>query len=518
MHNEPTFEQSVGQHLVTGLQGVSLDEQFIELVRNHKIGNVILFSRNIVDKYQLKALCADIHELIERETGFPPLITIDEEGGMVSRLGPDATHLPGAMAIGATADQGNAYTIGRISASELRALGIQCNLAPSLDVNSNRMNPVIGVRAYSDNPETVASFGTAMVRGLTDGNVLSVVKHFPGHGDTDVDSHTGLPVIGKSKEELLVCELVPFKAAIEAGVPAIMTSHILYPGIESEPVPATMSRTIVTDLLRAELSFDGLVFSDCLEMGAIKDHFGTSRAAVEAIRAGVDLVFVSHTYDLVAEAAAAVAESIRNGYIDYNEHAVSVGRIAEAKKRFDVPSEETLDTVGSEEHRTIAKAIMARSVCIGNMPTQTLPDIGDQPLFLGCRPFHTTLASNGESETTPFPEWMASQLGGKALVTPDDPTNEEIIALMEETRGATCIVIGTYNGHIRQGQLALANAMAGTGLPTIVCALRNPYDLVYLAENIFSFAVFEYSTLAFEAIRCILTQERSATGVLPIHW
>jgi beta-N-acetylhexosaminidase len=266
------------------------------------------------------------------------------------------------------------------------------------------------------------------------------------------------------------------------------------------------------------MAFDGLVFSDCLEKGAIKDHYGTSRAAVEAIRSGVDLVLISHTYSLVAEAATAIAESIRNGYIDSNEHAASVARITGTKNRFDSPSEESFDTVGSEEHRTIAKAIMARSVCIGNMPTESLPDLGDQPLFLGCRPFTTTLASNGESETPPFPDWMASQLGGKALVTPDDPTNEEIIALMEETRGATCIVIGTYNGHIRQGQLALANAMAGTGLPTIVCALRNPYDLVYLAENIHSFAVFEYTTLAFEAIRCVLTRERAATGVLPVHW
>lgn len=518
MHKDLTFEQSIGQHLVAGLHGTTLDDSFRNLVQTFKVGNVILFKRNIKNTRQLRRLCTDIRNLILEETGVEPLVTIDEEGGMVSRLHDQATHIPGAMAIGATGDQGNAFTAGRIVAEELRALGIQCNLSPVLDINSNRLNPVIGVRSFSDNPDNVAEFGTAMYRGLADGKVLSVAKHFPGHGDTAIDSHKGLPLIEKTKEELLECELVPFIAAIEAGIPAIMTSHILFPGIEESSVPATLSRAVVTDLLRNELGYKGLVFSDCLEMGAIVDHFGTVHSAVEAIKAGVDLILISHTHQLVEEAFKAIADSFSNSYLDWEEHERSIGRILSAKETYPLTDLPSTKDVGSEEHKNVAKAIMARAICVGNLPLEESPELGEHPLFMGCRPFHTTLASDGETVIEPFAEWMADHIGGRATITGEDPTKEDIIALMEETRGATSIVIGTYNGHMKKGQLALANAMAGTGLPTIVVSLRNPYDLLYLAENIHSFAAFEYTPLAFEAIRCVLTKERSATGVLPVHW
>lgn len=518
MHQDLTFEQSIGQHLVAGLQGTELDDSFRELIRTCNVGNVILFSRNIESTRQLRTLCTDIKNCIMEETSVEPFIMIDEEGGMVSRLHEGATHIPGAMALGATGDQGNAFTAGRIVAEELRAMGIQCNLAPVMDVNSNRMNPVIGVRAFSDKPDMVAEFGTAMARGLFEGKVMAVAKHFPGHGDTEIDSHTGLPTIDKSKEELLSSELIPFIAAINQDIGAIMTSHILYPALEEEPIAATMSRSIVTNLLRHELGHTGLVISDCLEIGAIKDQFGTVHAAVQAIRAGVDLLLISHTHSLVKETYQALVDSYGNSYLDWEEHEQSVKRILEAKATYPLTTLPPIDVVGSEEHQEVAKAIMARSICVGNLPSEELPDLGEHPLFMGCRPFHTTLASDRDTDQEPFPEWMADRMGGRSAITGDDPTKEEIIELMEETRGATSVIIGTYNGHMKQGQLALANAMAGTGLPTIVVALRNPYDLVFLAENIHSFAAFEYTPLAFEAIRCVLTKERSATGILPVHW
>jgi len=518
MRKDLTFEQSIGQHLVAGLTGTTLDDGFRDLVHTCKVGNVILHPRNIENRGQLTSLCKEIRQLIIAETGVPPIIAIDEEGGMVGALPEETTRLPGAMAIGATGDQGNAFTCGYMIAEELRAMGIQCDLAPVLDVNTNRLNRVIGVRSYSDDAKIVAEFGSAMARGLDSGKVIPVAKHFPGHGGTEIDSHIGLPTMDKTKEEMEECELVPFTTAIKNGIPAIMTGHILYPGLEEAPIPASMSRNIVTELLRNELGHQGLAITDCLEMGAITEQFGTVHAAVEAIRAGNDLLLISHTDQLVRETFDALAVSYGNSYLDWEEHEQSVARIIDIKERYGSDIEPSIEVVGSQAHREVAKAIMARAICIGNLPHEQLPELGTDPLHLGCEPFKTSEAMDRSLECEAFPLWMARHLGGKALVTSADPSKDEIIALMEEIGNATSIVMGTYNGHLNQGQLALANAMAGTGLPVVVVALRNPYDLVYLAENIHSFAAFEYSPLAFEAIRCILRGERSATGVLPIHW
>ncbi len=212
---------------------------------------------------------------------------------MVTRLTDDATNMPGAMAIAATGNPENAYTAGRITAAELQALGIDFDLAPVMDVNSNPQNPVIGVRSYADNPETVARFALRMMQGLLDGGVLCAAKHFPGHGDTSLDSHLSLPTVDKSLAALEAVELVPFKAAISAGIPAIMTSHILFPQLEKDTLPATMSRAIITGLLKESLGFKGLVISDCMEMAAIKQFYGTVEGTIAALVAGVDLVFIS---------------------------------------------------------------------------------------------------------------------------------------------------------------------------------------------------------------------------------
>jgi beta-N-acetylhexosaminidase len=518
MHHDLTFEQSIGQHVMIGLSGTEVDDAFVDLVRTYKIGNVLLHRRNCEHKEQVRSLCSDIRQLIEQETGREPLIAIAEEGGTVSVLSPDATHIPGAMAISATGDQGNAYTCGRIIAEELRALGIQCNFAPNLAVNSNRMNPVAGIQSYSDNPETVADFAGSTARGLSDGSVAAFCKFFPGHGDTITDEQTGLQVLDKMREELDACELLPFASAVANAIAGVIVGHILVPALETQPIVASLSGSIITELLRNEMGYDGIVCTDYLDSEPIQRQYGVAHAAVEALKAGVDLILLSENHDWVAEVVGAIAESHRNGYLSWEEHQRSQSRIATVKQRFSLRTTNPITVVGSEEHTGIARALMARAVCAGNLPLETLPELGDHPLFLGCIPDIPAQLSGGEAHAALFPHWMANHIGGRSLITPTDPTNEEIIGLMEETKGTSSIIIGTYNGYVQKGQLALANAMAGTGLITVVVALGDPYDLVYLAENIHSFATFEYSPLAFEAIRCILTHERSATGVLPIHW
>ena len=324
----------IGQRLVFGFKGTELPQEFTELVRKFKLGNVILFRYNVENTAQLSRLCAEIQELVRRETGHPAFITIDQEGGMVTRLPADAVNVPGSMAIAATGRVRDAYDCAGITARQLRGIGANFNLAPDLDVNSNSMNPVIGVRSFGDDAARVAELGAQAVRGYGEAGLLCCGKHFPGHGDTAVDSHLGLPCIDKSLAELEKTELVPFRAAIEAGIPAIMSSHILFPQIEPSGVPATMSRRIMHDILRGGLGFDGLVLSDCMVMDAIRLHYGTANGVVAAMKAGVDMVFVCSNPALQRESAEAAVAAAERGEIDLTETEESVCRILAAKERF----------------------------------------------------------------------------------------------------------------------------------------------------------------------------------------
>lgn len=285
---------AAGQRLMAGLPGTELDPGFVSLVRECKVGNVILFRRNVKSAAQLERLCTSLRRLIVAETGFEPFIAIDQEGGVVSRFSPDMAITPGAMALAAAGGDAP-YRAARITAQQLRAAGVNFDLAPVLDVNSNPLNPVIGVRSFGDVPEEAAERALGFMRGLLDGGIMACGKHFPGHGDTDTDSHIGLPKVDKSREELEKCELLPFRRAIEAGIPAIMTSHVLFPAIEPEKLPATMSRRILTGLLREEMGFCGVIISDCMEMDAVAKYYGTVHAATTALDAGADIVCISHT-------------------------------------------------------------------------------------------------------------------------------------------------------------------------------------------------------------------------------
>ena len=224
-----TLTQMLGQKLVFGFHGTSLTPEFKALIRKYKIGNVILFLRNVESADQLRRLCDEIRALILEETGYPPFIIIDQEGGMVSRLPKDAVNVPGAMALAATGNPENARLASEITIRQLKGLGANFNMAPVLDVNSNANNPVIGVRSFGDDPEAVAAFGCASLAPYRGSGVLCCAKHFPGHGDTAVDSHLGLPRVDKTEQELEALELIPFRRAIAQGVPAIMMSHVLFP-------------------------------------------------------------------------------------------------------------------------------------------------------------------------------------------------------------------------------------------------------------------------------------------------
>lgn len=508
------YRIKTGQHLVSGFEGHSLTEEIKQAVKTHKIGNIILFERNVSTKEQLKELCKDIKELVQNETGYEPFIFIDQEGGIVSRLHDDCTIVPSAMGISASGKKENAYTAGFITGTELNAMGVNFNLAPVLDINSNPDNPVIGVRSYGDDAKTVAAFGCEMARGLLDAGVFCCAKHFPGHGDTNVDSHLGLPKIEKSLDELREFELIPFIAASEMNIPAIMSSHILFPKIDKNGLPATMSYTIMTELLRNEIGFKGLTLSDCMQMQAISEHFGTVAGMLEALKAGVDVIFASHSAALNMQASDLFIKAIKEGDISLAQFEESTERILSCKQKLSSLPRRTMNEVGSEEHSRANEGLYRDSICL----LGELPDLGDNPCFISCKAFATTLASDPEKGDNYFAKDMQERFGrGDSVFISSDPDDEEIKSTVGKAKNHSCIVLGTYNSHVYSGQEKLLKALCGLNLPVIAVALRNPYDILNLPENAASIAAYAYNKHSANAVADALLKKYKPLGKIPIR-
>jgi beta-N-acetylhexosaminidase len=296
-----------------------------------------------------------------------------------------------------------------------------------------------------------------------------------------------------------------------------MTSHILFPKLEPDGLPATMSRRIITDLLKKELGFTGLTLSDCMMMNAIQGHFGTVNGCLMAAKAGVDLIFVSHSRELAGEAARAMLEAYENGRLDRDEMDASVQKILQLKHdmmlKMPVPD---LQIVGCSAHRDAVSRMMAEAVTEVNVPKTGRPELGASPLFLGCHPFRPTIASNPEDQGISFPRFMAERLGGAYLMTSIDPAREEIEAAVKASSGHSCLVTGTYNGHLKQGQIDLVRALYSTGVPIICAALRNPYDLTDLPPEVYTLAAYGYDDLSLNAVANVLSGKAKATGKLPV--
>jgi beta-N-acetylhexosaminidase len=287
------------------------------------LAGVVLFGRNVRDPEQLRALTASIR--VSPET----VVAIDEEGGDVTRLETArGSSVPGALALGEIDDPALTEAVAGTMADALREVGVTHDLAPVADVNTSSRNPVIGVRSFGSNPQLVARHVAASVTGLQAGGIAACVKHFPGHGGTEVDSHHGLPTIDATRDELTRVELVPFVAAFEAGALSLMTAHIVVPALDA--LPATLSRTILTGLLREELGFEGMVVTDALEMGAIAGTYGMGEAAVGALAAGADALCLGHDIDEshVALVRDAIVAAVREGRLTEDRLAEATGRVA----------------------------------------------------------------------------------------------------------------------------------------------------------------------------------------------
>ena len=397
----PSFRTWNGQPDVEGSENIpvtELNDALRTCIAQSHLGGIILFAENCPENEQTRQLAEQMQEANRRggENAVPLMIAIDQEGGAVARLGQGIRGI-GNMALAASQDPENARKEGLLIGDELGALSVNTDFAPVVDVNVNPANPVIGVRSFSDDPGIVAEYGAALMEGLHEAGVICSLKHFPGHGDTSVDSHTGLPLVDKSEEELREVELYPFKALIDAGADMVMTAHIQYPQLETEKVlststgeeiflPATMSHHILTDILRGDMGFEGVIVSDALNMSAIADHFSWEDACRRTIEAGVDLLLMpvmvtdGQSVQQLNDLIVMVTDLVRNDVIPESRIDESVERILTVKEKYglldmEAAADPRIEAVGSSEHHDEEWALMQSAVTLLKNEDQTIPAV-----------------------------------------------------------------------------------------------------------------------------------------------
>ncbi|KAJ5887996.1 Acyl-CoA N-acyltransferase [Penicillium taxi] len=328
------LQKQVGQLFAVGFHGQTPSAEIKILIHDYHVGGIVLFSRNFKNAQQLRALTLALqHEARMAGHQRPLFIGIDQENGLVTRISPPiATQIPGPMALGATHDPKHAFQAGQATGEILSFFGINMNYAPVCDINSEPLNPVIGVRSPGDNPEFVGRFASATARGLRDQKIIPSVKHFPGHGATTVDSHYGLPVISKTLDQLERCELIPFRRAVAEDIETVMTAHISLPSIDDK-LPATLSPKVL-GILRKDMAYDGMIITDCLEMDGIRSTIGTKQGSVLAIQAGSDSVMICHTFDVQISSIKGVCKAVETGNIQLSQLADASRRVAHVKDKF----------------------------------------------------------------------------------------------------------------------------------------------------------------------------------------
>src|SRR5690606_21374303 len=328
-----SVEDKIGQMILAGLSGTTMDENDKKIIGELHVGGIIFYKRNFENPEQTVQLVNQLNA--ENRLNLPLFLGVDQEGGKVTRLPGGLINFPTNKEIGQVNDPDFSYKVGTLLGHELKQFGLNLNFAPVLDINSNPMNPVIGDRAFGDSLEIVSELGIQTMKGIQSQDVIPTIKHFPGPGDTSVDSHRELPTVIKSLKELKKLELIPFERAIEQGADVVMVAHILLPELDKKN-PSSMSKAVMTDLLRKQLNFTGVIITDDMTMGAITEHFDIGKAAVESVKAGSDIVLVGHDYNNAVKVISSIKVAVQYGEISEQRLNESVEKIIQLKRKYKI--------------------------------------------------------------------------------------------------------------------------------------------------------------------------------------
>ncbi len=527
-----TIEEKIGQMLMPDFRnwnGSNVTEMLPEieqLVKDYHLGGVILFRENVVTTEQTAKLVSQYQDAAEK---FGLLLTIDQEGGIVTRL-QSGTDMPGNMALGATRSAEISYDVGHAIGEELASLGINMNLAPVLDVNNNPDNPVIGVRSFSEDPELVGELGVAYTNGLQDTGVAATAKHFPGHGDTDVDSHLGLPEVPHDKERLLEVELYPFQQAMDAGIDAIMTAHVTFPQIDGTKaisrktgqeiaLPATLSYTVLTELMRDEMEYEGVIITDAMNMQAISDHFGPVDAAIRTVQAGSDIVLMPVGLQAVAEG---LYNAVDEGEITEERVEASVERILTLKVERGIFKEENpqpldekianaVQVVGSEEHKQVEREASERSITLVKNDNVLPLEAGeDENIVVVAGSYYADFVRAIREYQPDAAAINASSTGAISSAQWDQIRNADKVIV-----GTTTATVAARSASNAQ-MVMVQNIVKETEAPVIAVGIRNPYDIMAYPNVDAYIAQYGFRPASFAATAATIFGENAPTGQLPI--
>ncbi|MFF4269031.1 glycoside hydrolase family 3 protein [Streptomyces sp. NPDC001536] len=533
-----TLEEKVGQLFVMRVYGHSAtapDQADIdanrkeidvstaaELIAKYRVGGIIYFTwaHNTRDPHQIADLSNGIQKAsLGLPRGLPVLISTDQEHGIVCRVGEPATLLPGAMAIGAGRSHKDARSLGRIAGKELRAIGVRQNYSPVADVNVNPANPVIGVRSFGADPDAVAAMVAAEVAGYQRSRqVAATAKHFPGHGDTAVDSHYGFPVITHTRAQWEKLDAPPFRAAIAAGIDSIMTAHIMVPALDDSGDPATLSRPILNGILREELGYDGVIVTDSLGMEGVRTKYGDDRVPVLALKAGVDQLLNPPNLDVAWNA---VLKAVRDGELTearLDESILRVLRLKAKLRLFEAPyvsQAGVTRTVGIRAHLAEADRIAERTTTLLVNKGGLLPLSPRKLLVVGADP-----ASPSGTTGPPTGVLAAAftELGftATALSTGTAPSAATIAKAVAAAQDVDTVVVGTYNVSATSSQKTLVEQLVATGRPVVAIAVRNPYDVAQLPSVPAVVASYSWTDVELRAAARVIAGKAAPRGRLPV--
>nr|WP_236809190.1 glycoside hydrolase family 3 protein [Amycolatopsis albispora] len=530
-----TLEQKIGQLFVVTVYGKSatdahpMNQQMYgvatpaEVVRKHQVGGVIYFNNddadNVDDPAQLARFSNGLQRAALSSGAHIPLITsIDQEGGQTTRISAPATEYPSSMAVGSTRSAENARKLAAVNARELRAMGINQNFAPVADVNSNPLNPVIGTRSFSSQPGLASELVAAEVQGYQNSGrrtetVSTSAKHFPGHGDADTDSHTGLPIINRSEADWRKIDLPPFQAAMAQGADSIMSAHISMPSLDPSGAPATLSKPIMTGLLRDELGYDGVVVTDALRMDAIRKLYPDEEAPVLALEAGADQMLLPGDF---AAAVKGVSDAVKTGRLSEERIEQSVLRVLKLKVKRGIFTKPLVDEravgkiVGSKQHRAaIAKITDQATTVLRN-------DAGLLPLK---QPGKVLVTGWSKADFPGYPAdpvtSLAKQLSGTAKPTGENPAEADIAAAVEAAKQADTVVVLANGLRTSPAQVSLLKAVQATGKPVVAVSIQEPYDPAF-ADAATWVATYDWRDVSMSTLSKVLLGKLSPSGKLPV--
>ncbi len=509
-----TLKEKIGQMIGLAFSGTEYSKELSMQIEEIGAGLIIYFKDNCASPKQI----FELNKIVNEKAKIPPFIALDQEGGMVARVTEGITQSPGAMVIGATRNYKYAYDLAYNMGFELRQLGFNFNFAPVGDINNNPKNPVINVRSYSEKPEEVAEYVCQAVKGYSDAGLMSSIKHFPGHGDTAVDSHVGLPKVDYDAERIYKMELVPFKMAVDRNLPGIMASHVLYTKYDNE-YPTTLSKKVITGLLRVELGFNGLVVTDSLTMSAVFENFSLEEIVLNGFNSGCDILLLcgARNIEMQKQFADIALRLAEEGKISIDKINESVTRILKYKEMYNVGEMkdefQNIESLLEEPNRvSLSKKVMDEGLTLIKDDNHLIPIKEEEKILVVFPKIKVvTLVENEDNSLNSLGDFIPFKVD--KFYASLDPSKEEKEKLLSIVDNYDKIIYCSYNACFNPTQAELINSIDNNKL--IVVCVRTPYDLNVLNTKTYLLS-YEASPLSFESLAKALTGKIKMTGKCPV--